>query len=218
MSDQEAENTDRELWREREGDYYADKLFVTKGGGIGMDCAGHVKVRPVRTWHEMDATIAEQGERIAVLEARNERLREKYRSGYSSGFSDGYLQAEFDCEAMGHEAFLRQADGLRQSQASILNQQHARISALEAALGEAGEALRAFAEKADELPENMKGDRAVVVTADKALPEDILFSSDLRKAKAVREKIMGVMQPSENAETKGSATLPNVQTSSEKDA
>jgi hypothetical protein len=82
-----------------------------------------------------DATIAEQAERIAELEARNERLREKYRSGYSSGFSSGYLQAEFDCEAMGAEAFLRQADGLRQSQASILNQQHARIAALESALG-----------------------------------------------------------------------------------
>lgn len=56
MSDQRTaacKNTDRELWREREGDYYADSLFVTEGGGIGIDCGGHVIVKPIREWHRL---------------------------------------------------------------------------------------------------------------------------------------------------------------------
>jgi len=51
----EAKNTDREIWREREGDYYADSIHVTASGGIGINCSGDVKVRPVREWHSLDA-------------------------------------------------------------------------------------------------------------------------------------------------------------------
>lgn len=43
-------NTDRELWREREGDYYADSIHVTASGGIGINCGGTVIVRPLRGW------------------------------------------------------------------------------------------------------------------------------------------------------------------------
>jgi hypothetical protein len=46
-------NTDREIWREREGDYYADSIHVTEGGGIGIDCGGSVYVKPVREWHRL---------------------------------------------------------------------------------------------------------------------------------------------------------------------
>ncbi len=54
MSDEQAaQNTDRELWREREGDYYADSLLVTKEGAIGMNCGGSVFVKPIREWHRL---------------------------------------------------------------------------------------------------------------------------------------------------------------------
>ncbi len=46
-------NTDRELWREREDDYYAPSLFVTEGGGIGVNVGGHVIVMPIREWHAL---------------------------------------------------------------------------------------------------------------------------------------------------------------------
>jgi len=46
-----AANTDREIWREREGDYYADSIHVTDSGGIGINCGGHVIVAPIRKWH-----------------------------------------------------------------------------------------------------------------------------------------------------------------------
>ena len=46
-----AKNTDRELWREREGDYYADSIHITQDGGIGMNCGGYVVVKPIREWH-----------------------------------------------------------------------------------------------------------------------------------------------------------------------
>jgi len=49
----EAKNTDREIWREREGDFYADSIHATEGGGIGIDCGGHVIVMPVRKWHAL---------------------------------------------------------------------------------------------------------------------------------------------------------------------
>lgn len=47
------ENTDREIWREREGDYYADSIHVTKSGAIGIDCGGLVFVKSVREWHRL---------------------------------------------------------------------------------------------------------------------------------------------------------------------
>lgn len=51
--DRACKNTDREIWREREGDYYADSIHVTKGGGIGIDCGGTVYVKPIREWHRL---------------------------------------------------------------------------------------------------------------------------------------------------------------------
>lgn len=48
-----AANTDRELWREREGDYYADSLHVTAQGAIGINCGGFVYVKPVREWFKL---------------------------------------------------------------------------------------------------------------------------------------------------------------------
>lgn len=53
MSDQPCQNTDRELWREREGDFYADSIHVTEGGGIGINCDGMVHVKPLREWHKL---------------------------------------------------------------------------------------------------------------------------------------------------------------------
>lgn len=54
---QAAKNTDRELWREREGDYYADSIHVTAGGAIGMNCGGMVIVKPLREWHALCAPL-----------------------------------------------------------------------------------------------------------------------------------------------------------------
>ena len=48
-------NTDREIWREREDDYYADSIHVTENSGIGINCGGMVYVRPVREWHRLAA-------------------------------------------------------------------------------------------------------------------------------------------------------------------
>ena len=47
------QNTDRELWRETEDDYYAPSLHVTEGGGIGMNVGGTVIVMPIREWHAL---------------------------------------------------------------------------------------------------------------------------------------------------------------------
>lgn len=59
MSEHNAgENTDRELWRERAGDYYADSIHVTEHGGIGINCGGTVFVKPLRVWHSLAADLA----------------------------------------------------------------------------------------------------------------------------------------------------------------
>lgn len=51
-------NTDRELWRAREGDYYADSVHVTEGGGIGMHAAyGRVIVKTVGEWHYLATEV-----------------------------------------------------------------------------------------------------------------------------------------------------------------
>lgn len=52
---QAAKNTDREIYREPDktgnGSYYSDSLHVTEGGGIGINCGGHVIVMPLKSWH-----------------------------------------------------------------------------------------------------------------------------------------------------------------------
>ena len=53
MSDRERkQNTDRELWRERENDFYADSIHVTQDGRIGMNVGGTVFVMPIKAWHD----------------------------------------------------------------------------------------------------------------------------------------------------------------------
>jgi hypothetical protein len=46
-------NTDREIWRETPGDFYAPSIHVTEGGGIRIDVGGMVRVKPVREWHRL---------------------------------------------------------------------------------------------------------------------------------------------------------------------
>lgn len=57
VSGQTALNNDRELWRERAGDYYADSIHVTEHGGIGINCGGSVFVRSLRAWHGLAASV-----------------------------------------------------------------------------------------------------------------------------------------------------------------
>ena len=66
---QAAENTDREIWREREGDYYADSIHVTQQGGIGINCGGHVIQMPVQDWHRLASTTAQTGAVQKLVEA-----------------------------------------------------------------------------------------------------------------------------------------------------
>lgn len=46
-------NTDKELWREIEDDYYSPSIHVTEHGGIGINVGGCVAVKPVREWHKL---------------------------------------------------------------------------------------------------------------------------------------------------------------------
>ena len=66
------QNTDRELWREREGDYYADSIHVTETGGIGMNCGGYVVVQPIRKWH---GTASELADANATIDGLRELLK-----------------------------------------------------------------------------------------------------------------------------------------------
>lgn len=45
-------NTDREIWREHNEDYYSPSIFVTERGGIGINVGGYVIVAPVKKWHD----------------------------------------------------------------------------------------------------------------------------------------------------------------------
>lgn len=71
MDDQACENTDREIWCERPGDAYSDRVFVTKGGGIGMNVGGNCIVKPIRDWFMLaaGATNVKRPATIAELES-----------------------------------------------------------------------------------------------------------------------------------------------------
>jgi hypothetical protein len=71
-----AENTDREIYREREGDYYADSIHVTDTGGIGFSVAGSVIVRPLRVWMETMASHESLKAELSQLKAERDRMAE----------------------------------------------------------------------------------------------------------------------------------------------
>lgn len=57
------QNTDREIWRGPDlgnGDFYADSIFVTQGGGIGINCGGNVIILPLASWHEAARRFIDQ--------------------------------------------------------------------------------------------------------------------------------------------------------------
>lgn len=69
MSENEARlNTDRELWREPPGDYYANSIHVTERGGIGINVGGAVHVMPLADWH----ALAEKDSPIPKLKLPSE--------------------------------------------------------------------------------------------------------------------------------------------------
>jgi len=55
-------NTDRELWRKIDGDYYSPSIHVTAGDDIGINVGGTVFVMPVEKWHGLRAIIKELGQ------------------------------------------------------------------------------------------------------------------------------------------------------------
>jgi hypothetical protein len=57
-TDAAAINTDRELWREKESDYYAPSIHVTASGGIGINVGGTVIVHTLRTWHLLNEQVS----------------------------------------------------------------------------------------------------------------------------------------------------------------
>jgi len=77
-----AANTDRELWREPPGDYYSNLIFVTEGGGIGIDVGGHVIVMQLAAWHALARPALEDPDRVdadrgPALAAANSRVRSR---------------------------------------------------------------------------------------------------------------------------------------------
>lgn len=55
-----ANTTDKELWRGTP-DHYSPRVFVTEGGGIGMDVGGLVIVKPLREWHKLAVAASKRG-------------------------------------------------------------------------------------------------------------------------------------------------------------
>ena len=74
MTDTHAvENTDRELWRgpdQGNGNYYADSVHVTQGGGIGMNVGGHVIVMRPSEWHNVCKEAVELRNQLDVAQAK----------------------------------------------------------------------------------------------------------------------------------------------------
>lgn len=134
MDDQACENTDREIWREHEGDFYSDSIHVTKSGGIGINCGGIVYVMPVRDWHHlaserqfptMAKTLASMGPACACCKQQPKpdcdvpgcafRGYEGYKAA-SEDCSDGErissLEKALECRTTERNYHMRMADKL----------------------------------------------------------------------------------------------------------
>jgi hypothetical protein len=64
MSDEAKQNLDRDIYRAGDGDYYADRIFISPGGGIGFSVGGNVIVKPLRDWWALGIATTWEGPRI----------------------------------------------------------------------------------------------------------------------------------------------------------
>ncbi len=92
---QACENTDRELWREREGDYYADSIHVTERGGIGINCGGMVYVKPLREWHRLAKEDSVRSE-AEVIGAINRTAKASPSAGGDTFAEGAYMEGVRD--------------------------------------------------------------------------------------------------------------------------
>lgn len=66
-------NTDREIWREPRADGNGDRIFVTEGGWIGINCGGRVIVTTVGSWFRAHDQFADM---LAALTALRDAVKE----------------------------------------------------------------------------------------------------------------------------------------------
>ena len=72
----QCQNTDREIWRETDG----DSIHVTQSGGIGINCGGSVVTMPIREWHK----LAWPNIQTASLQAQGDDHRARVAQGLCS--------------------------------------------------------------------------------------------------------------------------------------
>lgn len=53
-------NTDKEIYRETEGDFYSPSIHVTENGSIGICVGGTVIVKSMEGWHKSAEMLAER--------------------------------------------------------------------------------------------------------------------------------------------------------------
>jgi hypothetical protein len=92
--DMAAENTDREIYREREDDYYADSIHVTAAGGIGLNVGGEVVVKPLRDWF----ALAEPPKSVTNLHLDLEDLQRKHEKWLIGTDDDAEMAQEWVME------------------------------------------------------------------------------------------------------------------------
>lgn len=86
VSVEAVENTDRELWRELERDYYCPSIHVTSDGRIGINVGGTVHVMPLAGWHAL-AKLAAAVEALEKLFEKWARDNESIDQGASEAFA-----------------------------------------------------------------------------------------------------------------------------------
>jgi len=85
-------NTNREIWRLIEDDYYSPSVFVTDGGGIGMQAGGTVFVMTVEEWIKRAGDfVRPSDEKGAVVASPNQCPRNTRKTAVrASGSSNSY--------------------------------------------------------------------------------------------------------------------------------
>lgn len=76
--DNAVKNTDKEIWRKVEDDYYSPSIHVTESGSIGINVGGSVIVAPVEEWHEVfnNWTSLLVKKRLGKIEGRMQERKE----------------------------------------------------------------------------------------------------------------------------------------------
>ena len=90
---EESSNTDKEIWRQKEGDFYSSSIHITQDGQVGINIGGLVYVAPIEDWHKALAKTQSESYLTEALRAKFNYCRQEFNMSYGQAVGALFMMA-----------------------------------------------------------------------------------------------------------------------------